>query len=347
MATVLVTGAGGYLASWIVNCLLQDGHVVHGTVRKIQDTQKVAHLLQLADGYPDRLKLFDADLLIAGSFDVAMEGCSIVIHAASPYFIGTPKDPMAELVNPAVKGTRNVLDAVNRTGCVQRVVLTSSIAAMYGNVVDLKDADATMLQEGDINHSSSIASNPYAYSKTLAEKAAWEIHGQQSRWSLVTINPGAIFGPSLSKRKDATSVTMIIQFLNGSFRSGVPNLRLGVVDVRDAAIAHVKAATLASASGRYIAVAESLTLLEIARKIAGSNPAFISKLPAKEVPKALIWLIAPLIGMTREYVAKNVSYPINFNNRRSREELSVIYRPSLTTLNDHVKQLVDDGLLED
>ncbi len=345
MATVLVTGAGGYLASWIVKTLLLEGHTVHGAVRKANDLSKLAHLHQLAESMPGRLRLFEADLLESGSFDQAMQGCTVVIHTASPYFLGKPKNPEQELLTPAIEGTRNVLQSVNRTDGVKRVVLTSSIAAMFGSAAEMSRAPSNMVQESDVNRTSTITTNPYALSKTLAEQAAWNIQKQQARWDLVTIHPGAIFGPSLSRRKDATSVEMVIQFLNGSFRTGVPKLWLGIVDVRDVALAHVKAATLSDASGRYLVVAERLTLLEIAKLIGRSRPAVAFNLPRKEVPKALIWLIAPLAGMTREYVSNNVNYPICFNNTRSKEQLAIAYQSPLDTLGDHVQQLIDDGLI--
>jgi nucleoside-diphosphate-sugar epimerase len=343
MAKILVTGAGGYLASWIVKILLLEGHTVHGTVRNLQDSPKLAHLWQLAAGQPGHLELFEADLLQRGSFDEAMQGCSVAIHAASPYFRKS-KAPEQELLTPAVEGTRNVLESVNRTDSVKRVVLTSSIVAMYGSAAELAHLESHMVQESDVNRDSTVASNPYALSKTLAEKAAWDMQKQQARWDMVTIHPGAIFGPSLSRRKDATSVEMMRQFLNGSFRTGVPKLWLGVADVRDVAHAHVRAATLSGASGRYLVVAESLTLLEIAKLIARSHPATASKLPTREVPKALMWLIAPLAAMTREFVARNVNHPIHFNNSRGKEQLSISYRSAADTLSDHARQLLNDGL---
>ena len=131
MARVAVTGAAGYLASWVVKLLLEQGHTVHGTVRSLKDGRKLAHLQRLSATHPGRLALFEADLLGAQGFDAAMQGCSAVLHTASPYRLGASADPERELIAPAVVGTRHVLEAVNRTASVQRVVVTSSIAAMF------------------------------------------------------------------------------------------------------------------------------------------------------------------------------------------------------------------------
>lgn len=343
--TVLVTGAAGYMASWVVAQLLAQGYTVHGTVRQLQDQHKIQHLLDLVERHPGRLELFEADLMIKESFDAAMAGCSVVIHIASPYFLDKPKDPQKQLIEPARDGTLNVLESVKKTGSIKRVVLTSSIVALYNDACDVGADVQHTVQESDINPNNNIHHNTYAYSKTIAEQAAWEAYKKQDRWELVTIHPGAIFGPSLSDRVDATSVTMMMQFLNGSFRTGVPRLWLGLVDVRDVAEAHVKAALLPQANKRYIVVAESLRMLDIAKCLHPAQFNIPNKLPRNEVPKALIWLIAPLVGLQRGYVTRNVNFPVYFNNQRSRDDLGLTYRSVTDTLNDHCRQLVEDGLM--
>jgi nucleoside-diphosphate-sugar epimerase len=343
--TVLVTGAAGYLASWIVQQLLEQGQTVHGTVRSLRDAAKVQHLLNLASQHPGRLQLFEADLLQDGSFDTAMQGCSLVVHAASPYFLATPKDVQKELIQPAVHGTQNVLASANRTASVRRVVVTSSIAALYNDACDVGASAHHTVQEHDINPNQDIAHNPYAYSKTLAVHTAWEMQAQQQRWELVAIHPGAIFGPSLSRRVDASSVSMVLQFLRGAFRTGVPRLWLGVVDVRDAAQAHVQAALRPNVHGRYVVVAHSLRLLEMAQCMELQGLGIVDKLPRSEAPKWLMWLIGPLVGMQRDYVARNVGHPVYFNSARSQAELGLQWRTAADTLNDQIRQIARDGLL--
>lgn len=339
MARILVTGAAGYLASWVVQQFLAGGHTVHATVRSRRDSTKVRHLLRMGEEHPGRLVLYEADLLSAAGFDAAMQGCEIVVHTASPYRLGPSADAEKELIDPAVRGTRHVLDAVNRTPTVQRVVVTSSIVSMFGDSDELQTRPGNMLREGDVNRSSTARSNPYALSKARAEALAWEMHAQQARWTLVTIHPGAIFGPSLSDRDDATSVQMLQQFLDGSFRQGVPRLWLGIVDVRDVAQAHVAAALRSEAAGRYIIVSESLRLLQIAELLRASGAVRAEKLPAKEVPKWLMWVIAPVAGMARDYVRHNVGYPIHFDASRSVVQLDLQYRAARDTLAAHAQQL--------
>jgi nucleoside-diphosphate-sugar epimerase len=123
--TAVVTGASGFVASHIVKQLLEKGYDVRGTVRSLANG---APLLRLADALPGTLQLFEADLLKEGSFDAAIEGARFVFHTASPFFIDS-QDKQADLVDPAVGGTENVLGSVLRhKNTVQRIVVTSSCA---------------------------------------------------------------------------------------------------------------------------------------------------------------------------------------------------------------------------
>lgn len=110
---MFVTGASGYMASWIVAKLLDESYRVHGTVRSLEDKNKVQHLLNMANEHPGQLELFEADLMKEGSFDDAMSDCRTVIHTASPYFLDKPNDPYKQLILPASEGTSNILNSVN------------------------------------------------------------------------------------------------------------------------------------------------------------------------------------------------------------------------------------------
>ena len=342
---ILVTGASGYLAAWIVRELLAKGYIVHGTVRTLSDREKLQHLFRLQHQFPNQLKLFTADLLVPYSFDDAMSGCSMVIHTASPYFLEKPENFQEQLLLPAVDGTLNVLTSVERTREVTRVIITSSIAALYNDACDLNDRTNHKVLEDDINLNNDPHHNSYAYSKTQAEQSARSKYREQNRWQLISIHPGAIFGPSLSTGVGATSVKMMLQFLNGSFRNGVPRLSLGLVDVRDVALAHVNAALLPKVQGRYIVVGQPLRLLQMASLMRVDEAGLQNRLPRHELPKILMWLLAPMVGMQRGYVTRNVGYDIYFDNARSISELGLQYHSPEDTLNDHIKQIVSDGLL--
>jgi nucleoside-diphosphate-sugar epimerase len=342
---VLVTGGTGYVASWIIKMLLEEKINVNTTVRDPSDTQKVEHLEALAKASAGKLKLFKADLLDLGSFDEPMQGCELVMHTASPFFITKIKNPEEELLRPAKEGTRNVLEAVKRTPTVKRVVLTSSVAAIYGDNVDIRLAPGRVFTEKEWNVTSSAKHDPYPYSKLIAEKEAWAIAKEQDQWDLVAINPGWILGPSLSKRKDSMSVSTMIQFGDGTYRAGVPELWNGIVDVRDVASAHIKAGFRPKARGRHIIVSGEAKLLDLAnilrKNFGGSYP-----FPRRQAPKFMFWLIAQRLGYTRKYVSRNVGHQIKFDNSYSKGDLGMSYIPIEQTVKDHFQQILDDGLLD-
>jgi dihydroflavonol-4-reductase len=240
--TVLVTGATGYVAGWIVRGLLEAGVKVNATVRDPNNADKVVHLTRMGDELPGTLTLFKADLMQDGAFDAPMQGCAIVFHTASPYTLNAA-DPQKEIVDPALIGTRNVFGSVNRTKSVERVVQTSSCAAIYGDSADCADAPGGILTEAVWNTTSSLDHNPYSYSKTLAERAAWELAEAQDRWRLVVMNPGGIYGPSVGGPiPTSESFNIIRQVGGGDFKSGVPRYESPKVDVRDVAEAHLRGA---------------------------------------------------------------------------------------------------------
>ncbi|HET6415553.1 MAG TPA: NAD-dependent epimerase/dehydratase family protein, partial [Polyangiales bacterium] len=251
----VVTGASGYAASWVVHELLSRGATVRATVRDPSNQDKCHHLLDMAAGLPGTLELVKADLLEPGSFDRAVRGAGAVIHTASPFLIGKIKDANAQLIAPAVQGTRNVLESVNKADSVSKVVLTSSVAAIYGDACDLADAPGDRFTEDDWNKTSTAEHQPYNRSKTLAEKAAWDMQRAQSRWKLATINPGFILGPSKTPRADSESIKLMADMIRGVYKFGAPPLCFGIVDVREVAKAHVEAAIRPEAEGRHILVA--------------------------------------------------------------------------------------------
>lgn len=127
---VCITGANGFIGSWLVQTLLDHGYTtIHATIYPGSST---SHLYTLPGASRATLVFHEADLLDAQAISKAIEGCSGVFHVASPCSLEDPLDPQKELLDPAVKGTLNVLEAAKRFG-VRRVILTSSISAMVPN----------------------------------------------------------------------------------------------------------------------------------------------------------------------------------------------------------------------
>lgn len=239
---VCVTGANGFIASWLVKSLLERGYTVRGTVR---NPEKSKHLLNLP-GANERLELIEADLLAPEAFDSAVHGCHGVFHTASPFHFNIT-DPDSQLIEPAVKGTLNVLESCAKAG-TKKIVLTSSVAAV---AYSPKRAGASVVDETFFSDPEFCQKEQrwYVLSKTLAESAAWEFV-KEHNLNMVAINPTMVIGPLLQSSMN-TSNELLLGFLNGTAKS-FPNQAVGWVSVKDVAMAHILAYEKPEAEGRYI-----------------------------------------------------------------------------------------------
>ncbi|XP_024171428.1 phenylacetaldehyde reductase-like [Rosa chinensis] len=178
-------------------------HICHSTLKILllaEDDGEMKHLEAL-EGAQTRLRLFQIDLLDYNSISAAVHGCSGVFHLASPCIVDQVHDPQKELLDPAIKGTLNVLTAAKQAG-VKRVVLTSSISAITlspnwpADVVKSEDCwtDVEYCKQKGLW---------YPLSKTLAEKAAWEF-AEEKGLDVVVVNPGKVMGDVISPRLNAS-----------------------------------------------------------------------------------------------------------------------------------------------
>ncbi|KAA1418307.1 NAD-dependent epimerase/dehydratase family protein [Mumia zhuanghuii] len=334
--TVLVTGGSGFIASHLVAQLLDAGYAVRASVRDLSRTDKVDPLRTLAAGRRGTLEVFEADLLDDGAFTAAMAGCTRVFHVASPFLMPEQiKDGRRDVLDPATIGTRNVLDAVNATPSVERLVLTSTVGAIFGDYVDVLAMKDKTLREEYVNETSTLENNPYHYAKTQAELLAWEAARAQDRWSLVCINPGLVLGPSISGPSDSGSLFLMNELMSGYFFYGAPDFSFTVADVRDVAAAHVRAAETDDAHGRYIvARPEMLSFLEMARIIRSRHRRRVL-IPRHPVPDAAVRVLGPRFGLTPDYIAKHLGIRFAVDNSRSVAELGIAYRPAEETILDH------------
>ncbi|MFN8239699.1 MAG: NAD-dependent epimerase/dehydratase family protein [Bacteroidales bacterium] len=335
---VAVTGGTGYIASWLVSYLLDRGLKVKVSVRKLGDTARYEHLSKLAVGKKGKIEFHEGDLLKPGSFDELVKDCELVFHTASPFKIAEVSDFKSEVIKPALDGTRNLLASVNKAGTVKRVILTASVASIYGDAADILLRPGRIFRNTDWNSTSSEIHQPYSYSKTIAEREAWRIAGSQDKWDLITIHPGFVMGPSLTGRKDSTSIDFMISYMKGRFRFGTPDLWFGVVDVRDVAMAHVQAAFNPSAAGRYIAVGNSYSLTAISTVFKSVTNGKYHVSPRK-LPSLIFYVAGPLMGYTVKFVKKNIGIELAFDNSAAMKDLGLKFRPIDETIRDHVRQL--------
>lgn len=343
---VMVTGATGYVAGWVVKKLLQEGFTVHAPVRDPDAHEKLIYLNRCAEKLPGHIRYFKADLLVEGSYDEAMKGCELVFHTASP-FTSKIKNAQKDLVDPALKGTQNVLASVERTPEVKRVVLTSSCAAIYGDNKDLQSLPDQTLNESVWNTSSTLHHQAYSYSKTVAEKEAWrlvEAQATPNRWDLVVVNPSLVIGPGVNPFGTSESFNIVKQLGDGTMKMGAPDLEIGVVDVRDLAEAHFEAAFRPEAEGRHIISAETSSILALG-KLLGKRFGRAYAFPKKALPKGLVWLVGPLVGFSRKMVQRNLGYSWKADHSKSKQALGVTYRPVEQSITDFFQQMIDHDLV--
>ncbi|KAG5409732.1 hypothetical protein IGI04_006051 [Brassica rapa subsp. trilocularis] len=217
---VCVTGASGYIASWIVKLLLQRGYTVRATVRDPNNQKKTDHLLQLDVIYSQLIYMSQPLLLIL----------------------------QAELIDPAVKGTLNVLKTCVKMSSVKRVILTSSMAAVIAHASPTGPngvVDETMFSDPSFCEQ---RKQWYALSKTLAEDEACKF-AKANEMDLIVMNPGLVIGPILQPTLNF-SVGVVVELTKGKDPFMSKSYRF--VDVRDVSLAHIKALETPSANGRYI-----------------------------------------------------------------------------------------------
>uniref|UniRef100_A0A0E0LT71 NAD-dependent epimerase/dehydratase domain-containing protein n=1 Tax=Oryza punctata TaxID=4537 RepID=A0A0E0LT71_ORYPU len=314
--TVCVTGAGGFIASWLVKLLLEKGYTVRGTVRNPDDAAKSAHLMALV-GAAERLTLVRAELLDKESLAAAFAGCEGVFHTASPI-----TDDPEKMIEPAVRGARNVITAAADVGGVRRVVMTSSIGAVYmgrGGGGGEEEVDETCWS--DLDHCRETG-NWYCYAKTVAEQAAWEL-AKERRLDLVVVNPSLVLGPLLQRGVNA-STWHVLKYLDGSAFT-YADAAQAYVHVRDVADAHARAYEAPAARGRYLCAGRTLHRGEVCRILAGLFPGY--PVPTRCKGDG---------GETAE--------GCRFSSRKL-AELGVAVTPASQCLYDTVVSLQDKGLL--
>ncbi|XP_039134470.1 cinnamoyl-CoA reductase 1-like [Dioscorea cayenensis subsp. rotundata] len=240
--TVCVTGAGGFIGSWLVKLLLLKGYNVRGTVRNIEDPKNL-HLKGL-EGAEERLTLYKADVLDYESVCLAFDCCDGVFHVASP----VTNDP--EKVKDAVEGTMNAVSAAVKAG-VGRFVFTSSIGAVHMNPNRSSDAVLDENCWSDLDYCKKT-DNWYCYGKMVAELNAVDIANKRGL-DLVVVVPPPTVGPMLQSTLNA-SCFRVLTYMRGA-KKAYPNAVWGLVDVRDVAQAHILVYENPNAYGRYFCIA--------------------------------------------------------------------------------------------
>ena len=283
---VLITGVNGYIAQHCTLELLKNGYKVLGSIRDINKVYELKKALQKEIDIEDSLEFCQLDLLFDNGWKEAMHDCDYVLHVASPYVSYQPKDEN-ELIKPAVEGTSRVLKFAKHSA-IKRVVLTSSIVAMLGDANASKDIDCNSWTNIKAKNVSA-----YVKSKTMAEKLAWDFVKNKDKnhsLELVVINPGPVFGPTITGNLNGASMSMYKDLITGKM-SMLPQSSMNMSDVRDVAEIHVKALKNKLAAGkRFIVTTEkSYSFQEMAKILKNKGYPRVS---TKEAPNFLLRFVA-------------------------------------------------------
>jgi len=281
MKKVLVTGISGYIGQHCAAELLKKGYAVKGSVRSLSKTDAVTNGIKTVVAPKGNLEYCELNLLKDEGWDKAMEGCDYVLHVASPYVSSEPKDEN-DLIKPAVEGTQRALKSAKKAG-IKRVVLTSSVASMLG---DINGSDINQDSWTNVNAKNATA---YLKSKTLAEKSAWDfINAQEgeNKLELVVVNPGPVYGPTLSGNLSGESMNMFKNMITGKMPM-LPKAAVNMSDVRDVAAIHVQALENEKANGkRFIVTTEKAHAFQEMAQILKSNG--YDKVSTKLAPNFLL-----------------------------------------------------------
>mmetsp|Transcript_111610 Transcript_111610/g.193720 ORF Transcript_111610/g.193720 Transcript_111610/m.193720 type:complete len:368 (-) Transcript_111610:430-1533(-) len=343
---VAVTGASGYIGSHICKVLLEMGFKVRAVVRNKDDEVKTAHLRKLAEGLPEgTLTFFSGDLAKEGSYDSAFDGADGVIHSAAVVEINDVSDPQKEIVDPSVAGTNNVLQSLDKSTTVKRVVHTSSIAA----VQSVDQPDETVFTEKDWNTWSTIENgDPYGYAKAQAERLVHDHVAQGTPYDFAVVLPGISLGPCLTKAHSKASVVIIRQALYGNEQ---PSYYGSYVDVRDVAVIHVEALVSPAASGqRFIAVNTKASCW--VKDLEGPMQRLFPDYKVEFVTRSAVVIglakFAALfgIGPLNPYRQHMLEKRFTFSNEAASRDLGVTFTEMDESIKDSVESMVGAGYIK-
>ena len=336
MEKVLVTGGSGFIALHCVQQLLDQGYAVRSTVRSESKKQEIIDSMEKHTLNSNNLEIVMADLLQDEGWSEAVAGCGYVLHVASPFILEVPSDEDI-LIKPAVEGTLRVLNACKENK-VKKVVLTSSVAAVaYGH------KEQKVFNENDWSDTGP-GITPYAKSKTLAEKAAWDFVGSlddDERFDFTVINPVAVTGPMLTS-DIGTSNDLLVKLANGSIPA-CPRTHMGFIDVRDVAKAHIFSMKSEATNNERIIVSDKeMFFVEMGRVL---NDAGFKKSPTREMPNLMVRFMAFFIKELSGVVG-SLGKKVTTDKSKAKTLFNWDYVPAEDSAIEATEQLVSMGLVK-
>lgn len=331
--TVAVTGAGGFIGGWTVRLLLDKGYRVRACVRDVNDAERTDFLRQMPGYASGRLTLHSADLDNAGCFDDIFKGCAGVAHISH---ISTYEDH--EYVK---KVCDHIINSVNQSETVNRVVVTSSVAAVMSEM-DLDElVRRPVLYEDrypdDLNPRRTPDRQGYSMGKIIAENSFSEAAEENGSWDAITCCPADNVGPILAPhQKDRGPWQHNIEtMLLGEYEQSWVYRPWTPVDVRDNAACHIGLLESVNVKNgeRYIAWStETINIEDVCAGIDRVLPELNFKVtaPVEVHPEKL---------QAREEKYRAIWAQCDLRNDRIRAVTGVSFRPFDESLRDCVESL--------
>ncbi|KAL3527125.1 hypothetical protein ACH5RR_011781 [Cinchona calisaya] len=268
--TVCVTGAAGFIGSWLVMRLLERGYVVRATVRDPGNMKKVKHLLELPKA-STHLTLWKADMTEEGSFDEAIQGCEGVFHVATPMDFES-KDPENEVIKPTIDGVLSIIRSCVKAKSVKRLVYTSSAGTVNVQEQQQPVYDETNWSDLDFIYSKKMTGWMYFVSKLLAEKQAWEA-AKENNIDFISIIPTLVVGPFIMPTFPPSLVTALCLITGNEAHYSI--IKQGqFVHLDDLCESHIFLYEDPKAQGRYICSSHDATIHDLAKMIKEKWPEY-------------------------------------------------------------------------
>jgi dihydroflavonol-4-reductase len=326
--TVLVTGASGHIGAHVVRHLLARGRAVRVFVRPTSNLKGLEGLdVELARG----------DVLDRASLEAALKGCTAVYHLAA--VVAEWRHDPDVILKTAIEGTANVLQAVASRSGIERIVYTSSVAAVGLTRSRHHPRDESYYNTEDLTH--------YSVAKTRAEHLAKEL-AERYGLPLVIVNPAVVLGPLDYRPTPATQI--VVRYLRHRLPIYV-DAGANIVHVDDVARGHLLAEERGRLGERYILGGDNLTIFELFSLLAqlvGRRPPWIA-LGARTLT-TLGWvaeMIARVQGkpplVTRARARSLVGRYGFYDASKARRELGYTSRPARETLADAVQWVRQQG----
>lgn len=266
---VLVTGAGGFIGSHLVEALVSEGARVRAFVR-YNSRGSLGLLHQLPEPVSSRVEVVFGDLRDLVAVEQAIRGVSHVFHLGALIAIPYSYQHPVEVVETNILGTLNVLQAARAPG-VERVVHTSS-SEVYGTALQVPIGEGHPLQ----------GQSPYSASKIGADKLA-ESYNRSYELPVVTLRPFNTYGPRQSTRAIIPSV--ITQALTSDVvRIGNLEAHRDLTYVSDTVLGFLKVAQAEGVAGETfnLGTGQDVSVADLAQEIF----ALMGKTPRLEVEAA-------------------------------------------------------------